>query len=414
MQAISPWKKDFPVFSEHGQPTLCYLDSAATTLTPKVVAERIFQYQCFSHASSHKGLYQLSANATILVEQARMNVAQYIGAKSAEEIVFSAGATHAIHLVAHGFVAKKMHNISTKTKSRSKINIVISCAEHHANLLPWQALMQQCNGELRVIPLTPEGVIDLEAFALLLDENTLIVAVTQTSNVIGIKNPIKKISTLTHDKNIPLLVDGAQSIAHGPVDVSDLGCDFYLFSAHKMYGPVGCGVLFIKEQHIPYMQAEVLGGGIVEQVSFEHSTLVSGRQKFEAGSYNVAAICGLSAAIDYISAISWPVIDDYYQQLNCYLLAQLQNLPFIKIVINKSLARPVISFQMEGVHSHDVATMLDDATIAIRAGHHCAQPLHQYLGINSTCRVSLGLYNGAQDIDRLVKALQQTHKLLAL
>jgi cysteine desulfurase/selenocysteine lyase len=414
MQASSPWKKDFPVFNQQGQPTLCYLDSAATSLTPQVVADAVHQYQCFSHANSHKGLYQLSHNATELVEQSRISVANFIGARSSEEIVFTAGATQAINLVARGFVNKRLSKQQLTIKERTQKNIIISCAEHHANLLPWQALTEQFNCELRIVPLTSEGIIDLQAFELLLDDNTLIVSFTQMSNVIGLENPIKAISKLTKTHKVPLLVDGAQSIAHHQVDVVDLGCDFYLFSSHKMYGVVGCGVLYIKAEHISFMQADLLGGGIVEQVSFSQASFVTNIHKFEAGSHNVAAICGLKSAIDYIHAISWDVIEKYYQQLNQYLLTQLQTLPFIQLLANNGQPRPLVSFQMIGVHSHDVATFLDSDDVAIRAGHHCAQPLHHYLNVNSSCRVSLGLYNGREDIDRLVASLRCAHELLAL
>ena len=252
MPSVSPWKSDFPIFSQHAHPQLSYLDSAATCLTPKVVADAIYQYQCYSHANSHKGLYQLSANATALVEQARQRVAGFIGVGDSEQIIFTPGTTQAINLVANSFV---------KARLSSKHNIVITCAEHHANLLPWQRLCEQTGAELRTVSLLADGLLDLQALALVLDENTCLLALTHVSNVLGRVNPIKEICQLARGKLIPVLVDGAQAVGHGPVDVEDLGCDFYAFSAHKLYGPVGCGVLYAKAEHLTVMQPDVLGGG---------------------------------------------------------------------------------------------------------------------------------------------------------
>ncbi|WDE00357.1 aminotransferase class V-fold PLP-dependent enzyme [Thalassomonas actiniarum] len=399
----SPFKSDFAVFSHPDNTELCYLDSAATCLTPKVVAEAMYQYQSFSHANSHKGLYRLSASATERVEQARVSVAEFIGA-DADELVFTFGTTEAINLVANSFVRPRL--------SADK-NIVISCAEHHANLLPWQRLCQQTGAELRVASLTPQGLLDVAELAALLDDNTCFIAISHISNVLGGLNPVEQVCRLARQQSIPVLIDGAQAVSHGPVDVKHLDCDFYAFSGHKLYGPAGCGVLFARADCIEVMEPDTLGGGIVEQVTLTETRFIDGPMKFEPGSHNVAAICGLVAAIDYIRGIGWPALVAYMDELSVYLHQQLGDLPFIKPLIPGASGAWLCSFQCQGVHSHDVAGMLDGDDIAVRAGHHCAQPLHHYLGLKSSVRVSLGLYNGREDIDRLVASLKHTYQLLA-
>ncbi|WDE13098.1 aminotransferase class V-fold PLP-dependent enzyme [Thalassomonas haliotis] len=403
MHDLSPFKSDFAVFSSPDNTELCYLDSAATCLTPKVVAEAMYQYQNFAHANSHKGLYRLSAGATELVEQSRGLVAQFIGADT-NELVFTQGTTEGINLVANSFVRPRLSAAN---------NIVISCAEHHANLLPWQRLCRQSGAELRLAPLTPQGLIDVEAFAALLDDNTCFIAVCHISNVLGALNPVEQVCRLAREKSIPVLIDGAQAVSHGPVDVKKIACDFYAFSGHKLYGPVGCGVLFARADLIEVMEPDLLGGGIVEQVSLSETRFIKGPMKFEPGSHNVAAICGLVAAIDYIQAIGWPELLAYMNGLSAYLHQQLADLAFIKPLMPAAPGAWLNSFQCRGVHSHDVAGMLDGDDIAVRAGHHCAQPLHHSLGLKSSVRVSLGLYNGREDIDRLAAGLRNTYQLLA-
>ena len=411
MHDLSPWKSDFAVFSHPDNSELCYLDSAATCLTPTAVAEAMHQYQSFSHANSHKGLYRLSAGATELVEQARALVAEFIGA-GADELVFTPGTTQAINLVANSFVRPRLHLDKSADKSADK-NIVISCAEHHANLLPWQRLCRQTGAQLRVAPLTREGVIDVAEFAALLDEHTCFIAISHVSNVLGVFNPVEELCRLARQHSIPVLLDGAQAVGHGPVDVKALDCDFYAFSGHKLYGPAGCGALFAKAEHIEVMEPDTLGGGIVEQVSLEETCFIKGPVKFEPGSHNVVAICGLAAAIGYIRDIGWAEILGHMDELSTYLHRQLAALPFIEPLIPPAPGAWLSSFQCRGVHPHDVAGMLDGDDIAVRAGHHCAQPLHHYLGHKSSVRVSLGLYNGREDIDRLVASLQNTYQLLA-
>jgi len=417
MPTVSPWKQDFPIFSYHAHPNLCYLDSAATCLTPKHVADAMFHYQCFSHANSHKGLYQLSANVTEIVEQARDKVANFLGAESANNIVFNSGTTEALNLIAYSFVEPiLMSDCSGRAK-----NIVISAVEHHANLLPWQRLAKQYDVELRIAPIDDFGDIDLAMLATLLDENTAVLAFTHCSNVIGKFTPVGDICRLAKSKNIPTIIDGAQAVAHGPVNVKNIGCDFYVFSAHKLYGPTGCGILYCRSELLEQMRPYQLGGGMINSVDFTDSDYISGPLKLEPGSHNVASIVGLVEAIDYLNDISWSDISLYMNKLNHYLSQSLIELNYFKPIISavepsqtKGGKSPsLISFELDSVHCHDVASLLDSENIAVRAGHHCAQPLHKSLGINASIRVSLGLYNGYEDIDRLITSLHGIHQLMA-
>ncbi|WP_448546685.1 aminotransferase class V-fold PLP-dependent enzyme [Thalassotalea fusca] len=409
MSYTSPWKQDFPIFSSHAQPFICYLDNAATTFLPKSVADAMYHYQCYQHANSHRGLYRLSAKATQIVEDARSLLSSFLNASSSQEIIFTAGTTEAINLVAHSFVRPRMHQ---------QANILVSQAEHHANFLPWQALCAEYGCELRVIPITSEGEIDVQACAELMDENTVLVAITHVSNVLGVVNPIKEICQMASKRGILSIVDGAQGIVHCDVDVLDIGCDFYAFSAHKLYGPTGIGVLYAKHsvQHeaLPF----ILGGGIVQKVTTEKSEFIDGPLKFEAGSHHIAAIVGMVEAIDYLEFISWRKLHLYTSKLNDYLQHALEELPFIDYLLpnnEKPIDKParlVHSFTLKNVHSHDVASILDSENIAVRAGHHCTQPLHQALGVKSSVRASIGMYNTHDDVDRLVSALANAHNTL--
>ena len=411
---ISPWKHDFPIFSINAHPNLCYLDSAATCLTPKHVAEAIYYYQCFSHANSHKSLYQLSANATELVKQAREKVANFVGAGIDESVVFTASSTESINLVAASFVQARLSKHS---------NIIIGAAEHHANLLPWQALCQRVGANLRVAPITSQGQIDVTALAKLIDSDTVLIAVSHVSNVLGVVNPIKSISAIAHQKNVPVLVDGAQGVRYGPVNFTNLDCDFYLFSAHKIYGATGCGVLVGKNKYLEQMSPFQLGAGIVKSVNYAETIYTNGALKFEPGSHNVAGIVGLVEAIDYLNDITWSDVTAHINALSAYLFDQLHDLSYIKPLIflpnNDFVSNNVsdvvqcpsiFSFTMSDIACHDIASFLDDSEIAVRAGRQCAEPLHHKLNIPASLRVSLGLYNGFEDIDRFIagiKSLQQ-------
>lgn len=412
MAIVSPWKQDFPVFTTYQE--LCYLDSAATCLTPKRVADAMHYYQCHLHANSHKGLYQLSANVTAQVEKARERIAEFIGASDQNTIVFTSGTTESINLIAYSCIASRLTPDS---------NIIISAAEHHANLLPWQRLCQQTGASLRVAPLDQYGVIDIAQLKALVDSHTALISISHSSNVIGKINPVQNICQFGRQRNIITVIDGAQAVCHGGINVEAIGCDFYVFSGHKIYGPTGCGVLYCRINVIDQMQPYQVGGGVIDNVTYESSRYLSGPLKLEAGSHNVIGIIGLVEAINYLDDIGWPDITHYLKTLSGYMQKSLSQLNVIKPVVPNSFitthldtqATPYLtSFQLDKVHSHDVASMLDSKNIAVRAGHHCAQPLHKALGINTSVRVSLGLYNERSDIDRLIDGLAQTHKLLLI
>ena len=416
MSTISPWKHDFPIFSINAHPNLCYFDSAATCLTPKHVAEAIYYYQCFSHANSHKSVYQLSANATELVEQAREKVANFIGATANEGVVFTSSSTESINLVATSFALNRLTKHS---------NIIIGAAEHHANLLPWQALCKQVGATLRIAPITSQGLIDVAALAKLIDSDTVLIAVNHVSNVLGVINPIKKIAEVAHQKNVPVLVDGAQGVRYGPVNFTDLGCDFYVFSSHKIYGATGCGVLVSKNKYIEQMSPFQLGAGIVQSVSYQEAIFTQGPLKFEPGSHNVAGIVGLVEAIDYLNDITWSEITAHTDAISAYLFQQLRELPYINPLIfwpNNEFhsnnvsdvvqCPSIFSFTMAGASCQDVAGFLDDSEIALRFGTQCVEPLHHSLNLAASLRVSLGLYNGFEDIDRLVTGIKSLNNLI--
>lgn len=417
MSTLSPWKQDFPIFLSHAHPHLSYFDSAATCLTPKHVADAMFHYQCFSHANSHKGLYQLSATVTEKVEHARERIAQFIGASNGNNITFNHGTTDALNLVAYSYVEPLL--IEAKQQGKQS-NIIVSAAEHHANLLPWQRLAEQYQAELRIAPLDENGLIDIAALSNMLDRDTRVVAVTHCSNVLGNIQPVEQICRIARNKNVATVIDGAQAISHGGINVNAIGCDFYAFSAHKLYGPTGCGVLFVKDGLIEQMRPYQLGGGVINTVSYQESDYISGPLKLEPGSHNVASIVGLVEAIDYLEDLSWSDINNYMENLASYLHKSLNELPFYRslalneaTLINKTLPT-LVSFQLDKVHSHDIASLLDSENIAVRAGHHCAQPLHKTLGVNSSVRVSLGLYNEFSDIDKLITSLATAHQMMAI
>ena len=404
MKIISDWKKDFPLFSSTAHQDLHYFDSAATCLVPKIVAECSYHYLTQEHANSHRGIYQLSNNATVKVEQTREKIKDFIKAHYPKEIIFCSGTTEAINIIAKGFI---------KPKINANHNIIISQAEHHANFLPWQMLCQQTGAELRVIRLNKNHVIDIDHLSSSIDTNTLLIAVNHISNVLGTTNPVKEICNIAKKNNVPVLIDGAQAIGHYDINVSDIGCDFYAFSGHKMYAGNSCGILYINKSHHDSFIPVTLGGGIVDKVTNEETRYVKSIQKLEAGTLNTGGIMCLSAAISYLNNIDKKEIKQYLNQVSTYLLNQLSQLSFIKLISPNDETASIIAFMMNGVHSHDVASILDSNNIAVRVGHHCAQPLHQYLGIKNSIRVSLGIYSQQEDIDELVSTLVSCHEMLS-
>jgi cysteine desulfurase / selenocysteine lyase len=391
-------RQDFPLLRRHvhGKP-LAYLDNAATTQKPQVVLDRLTRYYVEENANVHRGLHWLSDRATSAFEEARAAAGRFLNAREPREIVFVRGTTEAVNLVA-------------ATCGRSRVGagdeVVISAMEHHSNIVPWQILCQQQGARLRVIPISDAGELDLDAYAALLTDRTRIVSVAHVSNVLGTVNPVAEIVRLAHHRGIPVFVDGAQAVAHGAVDVRALGCDFYAFSGHKVYGPTGIGVLYGTSALLESMPPYQSGGDMIRSVSFEHTVYDAPPHRFEAGTPDIAGAVGLAAAIAYLGGIGFERIADYERELLEYATGALSRLPGVRVIGTAADKTGVLSFVVDGVHAHDVATILDREGVAIRAGHHCCQPLMDRLRVPATARASLALYNNRDDIDALSAALR--------
>lgn len=404
---ITGTKADFPLLrsrKDNGK-SLVYLDNAATTQKPEEVIEAVSDYYRRNAANPHRGAYTLSSDATELYEAARARVANFIGAQSSEQIVFTKNATESLNLVAFGFGMQRVQKGD---------EILISVAEHHSNLLPWQAVARAKGAVLRYLYLDKAGRVTLQEVEQKLTDKTKIVAVTQLSNVLGVENPIAEIAALVHAKNAVLVVDGAQSVPHIPVDVQALDVDFLAFSGHKMLGPDGAGVLYGKPALLQETQPYMLGGGIVEEVTEQTVRFLDPPLRFEAGTPNVEGAVGLHAAMDYLQTVGFEKIVNTELELTSYMLQQMQSVKGIKIYGEgpQGQRHGIVAFNVGAVHPHDVATILDSQGVAVRAGHHCAQPLMQYLGIRFCCRASLYFTNTKEDIDRFVQALHQVERWL--
>jgi cysteine desulfurase / selenocysteine lyase len=400
---VAAIRRDFPLLQQrvYGKP-LAYLDNAATTQKPQAVIDRVTQYYVEENANVHRGVHWLSERATNAFEEARVTVARFLNAREPGEIVFVRGTTEAINLV-------------TATFGRSRIGhgdeVAISAMEHHSNIVPWQILCEQQGARLRIIPITDAGELDLEAYATLLTDRTRIVSVVHVSNVLGTVNPIEEIVRLAHERGIPVLVDGAQAVAHRTIDVQALGCDFYVFSGHKVFGPTGIGVLYGASLLLESMPPYQGGGDMIRSVSFERSAYKAPPHRFEAGTPDIAGAVGLAAAIQYLAGIGFERIASAERELLDYATGALSRLPRVRIIGTAAEKAGVLSFVLDGVHPHDVGTILDREGVAIRAGHHCCQPLMDRLGVPATARASLALYNNPDDIDALSAALQAVREL---
>ena len=406
-------RSEFPIFAQH--PKWSYLDSAATAQKPQQLIDFLSQFWAQQNAPLHRGVYRLSSELTQNYESVRQKVATFLGAASEDEIVFCRGCTEAINLVAHSFVAPRLERGD---------NIVITSLEHHANFVPWQQLCQRLGAELRLVPLQLREIegahsshlechLDISAFEQMLDERTRFVALNHVSNALGLINPVQEFAGLAKQRGIPVLLDGAQAVMHGSVDVAEIGCDFYAFSGHKLYGPDGVGVLYGKSEHLAVMSPYQTGGDMIEFVSAEQTSFLPPPQRFEAGTMPVSAILGLGAAIDYFQSLAPELRRRHEQELLQEATEALRNAPSLQKVRiigdaeDLSQKIGVISFVMDGVHPHDVGSILDSHNVAVRAGHHCAQPLMATLGLAATTRISLGLYNDATDIQRLCAGLEK-------
>jgi cysteine desulfurase/selenocysteine lyase len=398
-------RKDFPALHQqvHGKP-LVYLDNAATSQKPQAMIDALVDYYSADNANVHRGVHLLSERATEAYEGARARIQRHLNAASPREIVFVRQATEGINLVAATFGRRFVG---------AGDEIVISAMEHHANIVPWQMLCDEKGARLRVVPIDDRGDLVMEEYARLLGPRTKLVAITQVSNALGTVTPIVEIIGLAHQQDIPVLVDGAQAVPHQRVDVRSLGCDFYVFSGHKAYGPTGIGVLYGKEQWLERMPPFQGGGDMIKAVTFEKTTYNELPYKFEAGTPHIAGAIGLAAGLDYIAGLDLDRIADYEHELLVYGTELLSATPGVRLVGTARRKAAVLSFVLEGVHAHDVGTILDQQGVAVRAGHHCAMPVMQRFGVPATARASLAFYNTPAELQTLARAIEQARETFA-
>ncbi|EAM8296023.1 cysteine desulfurase SufS [Salmonella enterica] len=397
-------RADFPILQRevNGLP-LAYLDSAASAQKPNQVIDAESAFYRHGYAVVHRGIHTLSAQATESMENVRKQASRFINARSAEELVFVRGTTEGINLVANSWGTENI---------RAGDNIIISEMEHHANIVPWQMLCERKGAELRVIPLYPDGTLRLETLAALFDDRTRLLAITHVSNVLGTENPLPDMIALARQHGAKVLVDGAQAVMHHAVDVQALDCDFYVFSGHKLYGPTGIGILYVKEALLQEMPPWEGGGSMISTVSLtQGTTWAKAPWRFEAGTPNTGGIIGLGAAIDYVTSLGLDKIGDYEQMLMRYALEQLAQVPDITLY-GPAQRLGVIAFNLGKHHAYDVGSFLDNYGIAVRTGHHCAMPLMAWYGVPAMCRASLAMYNIHEEVDRLVAGLTRIHRLL--
>lgn len=397
--------KDFPILRSkmNGHP-IAYLDNGATTQKPESVVRSICGYYGGCNANPHRGVYELSVKATQIYEDARINVKNFIHAHAHEEIIFTKNATESLNLVAYSYGLNNLH---------SGDEILITIAEHHSNLVPWQRVAQATGAKLNYIYLAPDGNLSQADIDSKLSKRTKILAVTQISNVLGLVNDVKKLAAQAHEVGAVVVVDGAQSVPHIPVDVQDLDADFLAFSGHKMLSPMGIGVLYGKRKILEEMPPFLSGGDMIEYVEEQMTTYAELPQKFEAGTQNVGGAAGLSAAIDYLQGVGFDTVERIEHDLTSYAIAELKKIPYVELYgCDAPNKVGIVTFNVKDVHPHDVATILDAQGVAIRAGHHCAQPLMKFLGQNSTCRASFYFYNTRRDVERLVEAIQKVRGIM--
>ena len=396
-------RDDFPVLRTlvHGKP-LIYLDNAATTQKPQQVVDRLVRYYTHENANVHRGVHLLSERATDAYEEARRTVARFLNAADPKEIVFVRGTTEAINLV-------------VQTYGRGHVGqgdeVVITVMEHHSNIVPWQMLCEEKGARLRIVPMTDEGELRLDAYEALLSDRTRMVAVSHVSNALGTVNPIRTIAALAHARGVPVLVDGAQAVAHMPVDVQALDCDFYTFSGHKLFGPTGIGVLYGKAALLDAVPPYQGGGDMISSVTFERTLYNVLPYKFEAGTPDIAGAVGLAAAIEYVETVGLDRIGAHERELTAYATRALTDVPGLRLTGTAPEKGGILAFVLDGVHPHDVGTILDREGVAIRTGHHCCQPLMARLGVAATSRASLALYNTREEIDVLVGALARVREV---
>ncbi|MBP5190356.1 MAG: cysteine desulfurase [Bacteroidales bacterium] len=401
---ISNIRQLFPILDQkvYGKP-LVYFDNAATTQKPQSVIDTLCRYYTTLNSNIHRGAHYLAAQATDEYEQTRRKVQAFINARHSREIVFTRGTTESINLVASSFAEQFIGNGD---------EVIVSAMEHHSNIVPWQLVCERKGARLRVIPFSDEGILDIKALEGLFNEHTRIVAVNHVSNTLGTVNPIAEIIEMAHSHNVPVLIDGAQAISHRKVDVQKLGCDFYCFSGHKMYGPMGVGVMYGREELLEQMPPYQGGGEMIKDVTFERTTYNELPFKFEAGTPAVGDVLGLSAAIDFINSIGIENIAAYEEELTEYATSQLLKIEGLRIFGTAPEKTSVISFLIGNAHPYDTGTLLDKLGIAVRTGHHCTQPIMDRYGIPGTVRASFAVYNTREEIDTLIAAINRIAPML--
>jgi len=402
---INKVRADFPVLQRtvHGKP-LVYFDTAASAQRPLKVIETVDDFYRNHNANIHRGVHTLSQEATDLYEQARIKTAKFINAPSEQEIIFTRGTTESINLVAHSFVRPRLQKGD---------EILISWMEHHSNIVPWQMLCEETGAVLKVVPINQRGELEMDALAEMLTERVKLLAVVQISNALGTVNPVAEICALAKQHGIPVLIDGAQAMPHQAVDVQAIGCDFYCFSGHKMYGPTGIGALWGRAEHLKAMPPYQGGGEMIRHVTFEKSTFNEAPGKFEAGTPNIAGAIGLGAAVDYLQGLGMENVAAWEAQLLAYGTEKLTQIDGFRMIGTAAEKAGVMSFILGDIHANDVGTIIDLHGVAIRTGHHCAMPVVQFFGLPATARASLGVYNTFEEIDILVDSLEKTIEMFA-
>jgi cysteine desulfurase / selenocysteine lyase len=398
-------RADFPILQlkVEGKP-LVYLDNAASSQMPQPVIDRLVRYQTTQHANIHRAVHTLSEIATAEYEEARAKLQRFINATDEREVIFTSGTTEAINLVMHGYGRKFI---------KAGDEIILTTLEHHSNIVPWQMLAEETGAKIRVVPINDAGELLMDEYEKLFNARTRFVGVTQVSNALGSINPVKQMIALAHAHGVPVLVDGAQAVPHLPVDVQDLDCDFYAFSGHKLCGPTGIGVLYGKAALLEKMQPFKGGGDMILSVSFEKTIYNTIPYKFEAGTPPIAAAIGLGAAVDYLSGIGLAAIAAHEHALLSYATAQMKDLPGVRIIGTAQDKAAVLSFTVDGVHPHDVGTLLNQDGIAVRTGHHCAQPVMTRFKVPATTRASFAFYNSMAEVDALIAGIRGVQQVFA-
>ncbi len=402
--SVAGCRHHFPVLRQwvNGKP-LVYLDNAATSQKPQVVIDAMMRYYESENSNIHRGVHYLSERATEAYEGVRWKVARFVNAANPAEIIFVRGTTEAVNLVSYSY---------GRTSIGPDDEVVISAMEHHSNIVPWQMVCEEKGARLRVIPMDDRGVLQLDEYENILNERTKIVAVVHVSNALGTVNPVKEMIATAHRRGIPVLVDGAQAVPHMKVDVQDLDCDFYAFSAHKMFGPTGVGVLYGKMHHLAAMPPYQGGGDMIKSVTFEKTIYNDLPYKFEAGTPNIGGGIGLGAAVDYLVELDMDAVAAHEHDLLLYATQAVQQIPGVHIIGTAPAKAGVLSFVIDGIHPHDIGSILDDEGIAIRTGHHCAQPVMKRFGVPATARASFAFYNTKEEIDALVRGIDRVKEVL--